>query len=184
MKKLVKVLGSIALIGSFILSLTGCAITDVKNTSDELMDSVFDMKSKKVCKFLNEDDDYDMNEAIVDAFFDDCDTMKFSFTNIKPSKTNIHIENKMATIDLVYPIKNGGDYDYQLVLEKDGDDWVVSDNEEFIVNTVNLFLEIYYDIGSDDQVEIIETIMENYDVNKPGKIGQKYYNWAEDNVDY
>ena len=98
MKKLVKIVGSVALIGSMLFSMAGCAITDVKNKGSEIMDYVFELKGSKITKYFNEDDDdYDDQveffEEVLDVLEND---FEVGFEDVKASKTSINIKNDDA----------------------------------------------------------------------------------------
>lgn len=180
MKNLVKVLGSVILTASMLLSMTGCSMMkemrEARVVGDEIMEYAFDLKGSKLAKYFNEDDDlYDYQVEMIEATTEDFDTANIEFKDMKSNKTHIDYKNGVATIDYAFPIKGGDTYEFQLVLEKDGDDWVIEDNEEFIVNYVNFVMEIYYEEGDKDDREFIEEVMDAYGVSKVSKIGQAYY---------
>ena len=96
MKKLVKIVGSLVLTASMMLSMTGCAITDVKNASDEIMKNTFDFKGKKVTKYFNEDDkncddDAELFEEYMNNFSEFIDA---DYDEIKISNRKINIKSK------------------------------------------------------------------------------------------
>ncbi|MCQ2467778.1 MAG: hypothetical protein MJ166_09695 [Clostridia bacterium] len=176
MKKLVKLATSLVLIGSMVLSMTGCAITDVKNKGNEIMDNVFALKASKVTKCFNEDDDdYDAQVEMFEDLSDDFENeLEIGFEDVKANKTSININNDDATIEYVFPIEDE-EYEFTLELTKDGDDWVIADNEEFMVSVWNLYFEVTMDAGSKSQKQLVEDLMDEVGVSKVGKLGQAFY---------
>ena len=162
-KNIAKVTVSVALLGAMSLSMTGCDISDVGKTGKEIMGGVFDL-DKDVSDFLNEDDDdYDFQveyfEDMLEVFEDSLD---LKFDDIKANKTNINVKNKKATVNYSYPIE-GEVFEFELNLVKDGDDWVIDDNEEFIVDVADLYFEIIDEVGSKSQKKAIKEFCEEAD---------------------
>ena len=176
MKKIVRLVGSSVLAGSMLLGMTGCALTDVKNAGTEIMSNSLNFKGSKVTKYFNEDDDdYDVQCELFEQYMDNmAEFLDMDYDEVVVKSYHIDIKNNDATIEYVYQIE-GETFEYELNLTKDGDDWVIEDNEEFIVNYVNFVMEIYYEEGDKDDREFIEEVMDAYGVSKVSKIGQAYY---------
>lgn len=176
MKKLVKIAGSLAIIMSLAMSMTGCVLTDVKNKGSEIMGNVFDLKASKVVKSFNEDDDDcdEQGEAFEKMVEYLEDSFELGFEDVAPKAKSTKVNNNDATIIYTISIEDEN-YDFELALVKDGDDWVISDNEEFIVSVLTLYFDVIQDAGSKSQKNGVKDLMEMYNVKKTGKLAQKMY---------
>lgn len=183
MKKFVKVFGAAVLMATMLLNMTGCdfkTIKEVRTAGDEIMECAFDLDSKKLIKHMNEDDkDYDFQVLFYEDILDEMDDMDAQLTNMHSKSTKIDINKDEATIHYLYPMKNGEEYEFTLELEKDGKDWIIADNEAFIEDYIGFNMEIHYD-GPKDDKQVVKDIMEDYDVNKPSKIGKATYEYAKE----
>lgn len=175
MKKSVKLIGSIMLIGSMLFSMAGCSLTDVKNTGDDILEMAFNGK-KKVTKYLNEDDDdYDIQcefmEEILEAMDEEL-SLDYEDTEFKSNK--ITVKNKDATI--VYKVSiEDYEQDLEFNLVKDGDDWVIADNGEFLVAFLDFVFEAAYEEGNKDDKYFLEDGMDFLGVRKIEKLASKTY---------
>lgn len=175
MKKLGKILTSLVIVLSMALSMTGCAIKEVKETGDEIMNMAFNQKSK-ITKYLDEDDDdFDAQCIFIDELFDLMDdtlSLDYSDTEFKMNKVNV--TKKSATIVYNVTIE---DYDaeFEFDLVQDGDDWIIADNEQFIVALLDFVFQSAYEEGNKSDKEFIEDGLEYFDIKKPEKLADKTY---------
>lgn len=183
MKKFAKLFASVAVICSMILSMTGCAVTDAKNAATDIMDNVFNFKASKIEKYMDEDDhDFDDQCEVLENIFDGLqDELDVGFEDMHSTNFNVSIKNNDATVVLTYPIEDGK-YDIELHLVKDGEDWIIGDNEEFIVAITNFIFGVVNEEGSKSQKKYIDMMMDELDISKVGKIGQTIYDEMMDDL--
>lgn len=176
MKKFVKLFASVAVIGSMIFSMTGCVVTDAKNAATDIMDNVFNFKASKVEKYMDEDDkEFDEQCELLEDLFDGLqEELDVGFEDMHSTNFNVSVKNNDAKIVLTYPIEEGK-YEIELNLVKDGEDWIIADNEEFIVSITNFIFEVVNEEGSKSQKKYIDAMLDELDISKVSKIGQALY---------
>ena len=84
------------------------------------------------------------------------------------------LKNKDATI--VYKVSiEDYEQDLEFNLVKDGDDWVIADNEEFLVAFLDFVFEAAYEEGNKDDKYFLEDGMDFLGVRKIEKLASKTY---------
>lgn len=181
MKKAIKAIGALTLTMSLLFGMTGCAITDVKNKGEEIMENVFAFKGSKITKALNEDeDDYEMMSDFIEMFtefFEEDVGIEIDETKITSTKLNVN--NDDATIEYVIDVDDE-EFEFELELTKEDDEWVIADGESFIKDLMTFYLEVGLENGSKDTKNEIKNQMDIYDVSKPDKLASELYNGYEE----
>lgn len=183
MKNVLRIATSVVLIGSMLCGMAGCSSfgrgKKARERGDAIMAAYLDLRGDKVSRYFNEDDeDYDAQCKIIKFILVDLENGGTSFDeNFKPNKVKLEMDGDEATIYYTYNIKDGDSYEFVLNLEEDGDDWVIADNEDFIVDAVDFIIGIEYAEGKKSTRKSIEEFMDRIGVSKVSKVGQAYYDF-------
>lgn len=183
MKKIVRLVGSSVLAGSMLLGMTGCALTDVKNAGTEIMSNSLNFKGSKVTKYFNEDDDdYDVQCELFEQYMDNmAEFLDMDYDEVVVKSYHIDVKNNDATIEYVYEIEDET-FEYELNLTKDGDDWVIEDNEEFITSTWQLYFEIADEISGKSVRSELEDMKDYYGCDDYEELAEAFYDYSMDAI--
>lgn len=177
MRKLSKSVVAISLVTSMLFSMTSCVSSDAKDSGKDLIENFFDQKFKKVASYLDEDDkDYDAQYLFVTEGFEEFvgDADEVFEDGVEFKKEKVKVSDKKAAISYELEIQDEF-YEYELTLVQDGKKWILEDNEDFIVNTMVLFVEVAIDNGDKEFKKAINDFMKEQDLDDIEEYAQWFY---------
>lgn len=189
MKKILKRSLLLMLVMMLVMCMTSCGNDEIKSAGEEIVNNTLAAKDKKIVKVFNEDDDdYDINVELVQSLFESfSDEVKVSKLKPEITKAKVDASKDAASIDYTIDI-NDEEYSYELALTKDGDNWIISDNYDYMINTIELYIEIILEEGDDSEAEDIEDMMDEMDFDDYFELAEYMYDdmyeFTKNHADY
>ena len=179
MKNKIKFVGTVVLLVAMLGGIAGCANAQIKETSEDIMKNALAFKGRKVTKYFNQEDKYcDDDAELFEEYMDNfVDYLEMDYDEVKVKDIDIEAKKKDATVDFVFEIEDE-EFEFELNLTKDGDEWVIDDNEDFIISVWSLYFDISYETGSKSQREKIDTLMERYDADDTDELASEFYEYS------
>lgn len=171
----------VGLVSILVLCMTGCGENnaEIKEAGETIVDNTMSLKTKKVIKVLNEDDDdYDVNADFVDMLFSDVsDEIDMDDVEWEIKKVDVEVSGKKNNkAELTYVIElEGEEYDYVLGLINEDDEWIIEDNKEYFLNTYVLYIEILLNEGDKDVKKDLKEMYKDGDYDDYREMAEDIY---------